>query len=338
MGASRWRPRARPRRRCRRAREARGALAVESVEPEFAFDRRGPRRRGGGRREQTESHRLIEHLMIAANEAVADAARRARRSRRSTASTSARSRARVERLVDAARVARRRRRRRVPEHAVAAAGGRARRARSRARRPARAPHRPRPRGADLARPALAQAGALRAAQPRPRRPALAALLPLHVADPPLPGPGLPPRAAGGDRRRARTRRARRALEEAAEWTLGARARRDGRSSATPTTSRAASCSSASCSSAAGTREFDGEVIGRHRRGRVRRLRRRLRGDAAGAAPARRLVGAQRAGDDARSGRAVRRGDPARRPGAGRGAQVDAPRGRVDLDLVGIPES
>ncbi len=52
------------------AREARGALVVESSEPEFAFSRDGhvesllPS-------EQTESHRLIEFLMIAANEAVA---------------------------------------------------------------------------------------------------------------------------------------------------------------------------------------------------------------------------------------------------------------------------
>lgn len=52
------------------AREARGALAVESSEPEFGFSRDGhvesllPS-------EQTESHRLIEFLMIAANEAVA---------------------------------------------------------------------------------------------------------------------------------------------------------------------------------------------------------------------------------------------------------------------------
>lgn len=54
----------------RQRREAAGALAVESTEPEFAFD-------GGGhvsdvvRSVQTESHQLIEHLMIAANEAVA---------------------------------------------------------------------------------------------------------------------------------------------------------------------------------------------------------------------------------------------------------------------------
>ncbi|HEY8304527.1 MAG TPA: RNB domain-containing ribonuclease, partial [Solirubrobacteraceae bacterium] len=52
------------------ARERSGALVVDSEEPEFAFDEDGnvsdihPR-------PQTESHRLIEHLMIAANEAVA---------------------------------------------------------------------------------------------------------------------------------------------------------------------------------------------------------------------------------------------------------------------------
>ena len=52
------------------AREAAGALEVDSEEPEFAFSGEGhvdalvPS-------EQTESHRLIEHLMIAANEAVA---------------------------------------------------------------------------------------------------------------------------------------------------------------------------------------------------------------------------------------------------------------------------
>jgi ribonuclease R len=51
-------------------RAARGALAVESVEPEFAFTRDGHVRSQEGI-EQTESHRLIEHLMIAANEAVA---------------------------------------------------------------------------------------------------------------------------------------------------------------------------------------------------------------------------------------------------------------------------
>jgi ribonuclease R len=51
-------------------REGRGALVVESVEPEFAFDRRG-HLVSAVATAQTESHRLIEHLMIAANEAVA---------------------------------------------------------------------------------------------------------------------------------------------------------------------------------------------------------------------------------------------------------------------------
>jgi len=51
-------------------RERAGALAVESVEPEFAFDRRG-HVTGAVGSAPTESHRLVEHLMIAANEAVA---------------------------------------------------------------------------------------------------------------------------------------------------------------------------------------------------------------------------------------------------------------------------
>jgi ribonuclease R len=52
------------------AREARGALVVESSEPEFEFDEAG---HVVAAREvpQTESHRVIEHLMIAANERVA---------------------------------------------------------------------------------------------------------------------------------------------------------------------------------------------------------------------------------------------------------------------------
>jgi ribonuclease R len=51
-------------------REAQGALVVESTEPDFRFDRRG-HVVSGDAQVQTESHRVIEHLMIAANEAVA---------------------------------------------------------------------------------------------------------------------------------------------------------------------------------------------------------------------------------------------------------------------------
>src|SRR3954452_9540461 len=51
-------------------RASKGALEVESAEPSFAFNREG-HVVGLVPEEQTESHQLIEHLMIAANEAVA---------------------------------------------------------------------------------------------------------------------------------------------------------------------------------------------------------------------------------------------------------------------------
>ncbi|HTA96753.1 MAG TPA: RNB domain-containing ribonuclease [Solirubrobacteraceae bacterium] len=53
-----------------RARDSGGALAIDSEEPEFSFDESGNVTEILSRA-QTESHRLIEHLMIAANEAVA---------------------------------------------------------------------------------------------------------------------------------------------------------------------------------------------------------------------------------------------------------------------------
>jgi ribonuclease R len=53
-----------------REREQSGALVIATEEPEFAFDERGNVIEVRGR-VQTESHRLVEHLMIAANEAVA---------------------------------------------------------------------------------------------------------------------------------------------------------------------------------------------------------------------------------------------------------------------------
>jgi ribonuclease R len=53
-----------------RKREQAGGLVVDSEEPEFTFDEDGNVAEVRGR-VQTESHRLIEHLMIAANEAVA---------------------------------------------------------------------------------------------------------------------------------------------------------------------------------------------------------------------------------------------------------------------------
>jgi ribonuclease R len=52
------------------ARERSGALVIDSEEPEFSFDGHGNVSEIRSR-PQTESHRLIEHLMIATNEAVA---------------------------------------------------------------------------------------------------------------------------------------------------------------------------------------------------------------------------------------------------------------------------
>jgi ribonuclease R len=60
-----------------RAREQSGALAIDSPEPEFVFDERGDITEIHARA-QTESHRVIEHLMIAANEAVAEHLQRQR--------------------------------------------------------------------------------------------------------------------------------------------------------------------------------------------------------------------------------------------------------------------
>jgi len=51
-------------------RQRRGALALDTAEPEFEFDAQG-NAVALFARPQTESHRMIEHLMIAANEAVA---------------------------------------------------------------------------------------------------------------------------------------------------------------------------------------------------------------------------------------------------------------------------
>ena len=57
-----------------RARRARGALELESFEPEFSFDQHGGVRvsvAGSSPELESDSHRMIEQLMIAANEAVA---------------------------------------------------------------------------------------------------------------------------------------------------------------------------------------------------------------------------------------------------------------------------
>ena len=155
------------------ARAAAAALQARARGPRRAGGRVGragvrlrpprPRRRGGAASVQTESHRLIEHLMIAANEAVARLLdeRDVPALYRVHERPEPRGGPAAGRRSSRRSACRRRRcpstwRRRRPRTIVAQA--------SRARRPARAPHRARPPGADVAGAALAQAGALLAAR------------------------------------------------------------------------------------------------------------------------------------------------------------------------------
>ncbi len=222
-------------------RERSGALVVESEEPEFDFDEHGNviDVRGSV---QTESHRLIEHLMIAANEAVA----RLLAEHRTPCLYRVHERPdpeRIARLVDQLASldvptpplpASSSERQHMTSTQAAELAGR----HLQARRPARPAHRARADRPGIARAALAQAGLLLARQPRPCGPAFERLLPLHLSHPPLSRHRLPPRAAvGGGRRRARA--ARRRAGRARRVDLRTRARRDGRSSATATRSRCA---------------------------------------------------------------------------------------------------
>ena len=207
--------RARRRRRLQASASARGALAIDSRGAGVRLRRARQRQRRSLARAQTESHRLIEHLMIAANEAVAAAAVPARRAvpvpRPRAPGAGARRApdrpARLARGADAAaaRAAcppRRRRswsgrsRRRSSSTCAAAAAGARRSARSCCARSSR----PTTRRPTSATPACARL-----------------LLPFHLADPPLPRHRLPPRAALHARRRERAPRAGE-LAELGAWT------------------------------------------------------------------------------------------------------------------------
>ena len=202
----------------------------------------------------------------------------------------------------------------LPEAHDPAAGGRRGGRDQPHRGRARAPHRPRRAVVHLARAALAQAGLLLAREPRPRR------------------AGQRRATATSPRRSAATRTwsctarcsSARASTTRATRRRAGRGRRVGRSAAERDAMEIERDADDVClclpararAGRAGPRapEFEGEVVGPDRRGRVRRLRRGgLRGLAAGAAHARRLVGAERAGDDAarrrRPGGALRLGDP-----------------------------
>ena len=229
--------RARGRGRAARAARQRGSLEVESFEPSFEFDDGGDVRACATRRRPSRTA-LIEQLMILANEqvaatwpsAAADALPRARAARPAVGQLL------VEQLAALDVPTPPLPKQMTPQQAADAVGEISRmvadyvRAHGHGRR------------VPVARAARAQAGLLLAAEPRPRRAGERALLPLHLADPPLSGPRGAPRACC--RRSA--------------WTRRAAARGDGggrrcssppsaarcRSSATPTTSAWPSCSSA----------------------------------------------------------------------------------------------
>ena len=181
----------------RRARRA--ALVLDSSEPEFEFDDAG-HVVAIDSVQQTESHRLIEHLMIAANEQVAGLLESRRvptlyRVHERPESTA------VQRLIEQLASLG------VPTPPVprgatdTPGGGGPRRRGFAAGQRLGGAERTRSARADKPRVADFEAGLLRPSQPRSRRAPVAALLPLHLADPPIPRPDLSPGAAVRGRRR-----------------------------------------------------------------------------------------------------------------------------------------
>ena len=313
--------------RWQRRRERSGALVVDSEEPEFEFDEHGHVLAVRGR-EQTESHRLIEHLMIAANEAVAGMLSQRgipclyRVHERPDPE-------RVERLAEQLASARGCPRRRCPRSprivpvrgrgSTYHAGRRARRRDVKTRRAARAPQRPRTtrrsarsccarssrpttRPANLGHAGLRSTSYCHFTSPIRRYPDLVCHRALLVSS----------------RWRRGRRRAPARLAELGGMDLRTRARRDGSSSATPTTSRAASRSKRllherGLERAVRRRDHRPDLSRRvHRLRRARRCDAALRGHASRAAAASAAAGQRRALAPARENRgrsgARRRGE------------------------------
>ena len=217
------------------------SLDVESSEPEFEFDAAGDVVAARAV-PQTESHRLIERLMILANEQVAQLLERKRLPAiyRVHAQPDP---PRVERLVaqlhdlgvSTPASAHRHHPREAGDRRRGQPPGQPR------GRPARA----RPGGVYIARAPIPEAGPVQRAKQRPRRPRQPGLLPLHLADPPLPGPRRAPGAAGGAGRGGggaaggRGARRRRALQRARARVDEDRARRRRRLRGLPARARAA---------------------------------------------------------------------------------------------------
>ena len=150
----------------------RGALEVESFEPEFEFDSDGAVV-GAHSVPQTEAHQLIEHLMILANEQVADLLEKRKAPVALPRPRAARPGARRP-LAGPAR-GDRGARSRLEEGHEPDRGGRPGRRDQPLGRARGAPPRPGRAVARLARPPLAQAGVLHRQEPRPRRASAARL-------------------------------------------------------------------------------------------------------------------------------------------------------------------
>ncbi len=175
----------------RERRRARGALMLQ--QDELELDIGDGRVRGARRIGEPRAHALVEELMIASNEAVAAHCLQAKAPALYRAHEPPEADA-VELLyakLEALDVPTPP----LPEHLPPREAARAAvRAAELVERHAEARGGPR-RGVDDARPAGAPAGALRPGVRRPHGTRLDGLLPLHLADPPLPRPRRPPRAA-----------------------------------------------------------------------------------------------------------------------------------------------
>ncbi len=233
--------------RLRARRFARGALQVQSPEVVFRFDGSGGVA-DAWLESEPHAHVLVEELMILANEQVGGLL--ASRNREALYRVHERPdpvaiEHLLAKLADLGVPTPPAPERMTPAQAATLAGAISERVDG-----VRRAVRPRPLGVHRARSALAQAGALRPAQPRPLGSCEPRLLPFHLADPPLPGPGRAPSPA------ARARRLRRPAARRARFARGVTRRRASerrrRSSTSQTTSAWRGCSSAACSSAAGT--------------------------------------------------------------------------------------
>ena len=217
------------------------SLEVSSSEPDFEFDSEG-NVVAATSVEQTESHSLIEQLMVLTNEQVAELLERKK------VPTLYRVHEqpdpeRIEWLLDQLAALD------IPitpgsQAHLPEPGGQDRGRGEPGVREGGQEARERPRGVYIARAAVAEAGPLHRPEPRPRGAGQPRVRPLHLPDPPLPGPGRPPRAAlrrggrGGPTARRGARRGGHPLLRARARGVEARASRRRRLRGVPAPARA----------------------------------------------------------------------------------------------------